>query len=98
MENSDKPFWKRGLNPITMWKPSEMTAERKGKKKKKVATMLLLLLALACSKEEEGCTCTGKYQVVGQEGFFYAEGVDCDTGQPVIDNQGDILTVFKGCN
>lgn len=68
---------------------------------------ILFLALLSCgSDDDEGCKCQGKFARLNSEPgtYFYADDVDCDTGQPMLDiqNQGEIgetnPAFYYGCN
>lgn len=63
---------------------------------RKLLLIIPVLFCISCSKKDnEGCTCYGKFTKDGT-GFFYGQNVDCTTGEPVLSNQtGD--TFFLGC-
>lgn len=67
--------------------------------------LIIPFLFLACSDDEDpGCKCRGEFtRINNTENSFFADGVDCETGQPVLDqqNQGDIgvnnPAIYLGC-
>ena len=66
---------------------------------KKLILITILSIALTgCEKEEDnGCTCKGKFTIDNGQTYFYAYGVDCNTGHrngnPIQSN-----ALYLGCN
>lgn len=64
---------------------------------KKLITILIIATLVSCSNDDE-CTCRGEYFFIDGEnsGTFFAENVDCDTGDrdgvPIQSNAS-----FLGC-
>lgn len=73
---------------------------------KKTILILIGIITFSCSSDDdEGCKCEGKFTRANNSGtYFYVNGVDCDTGQPALDqqNSGEIgqtnPAFYVGCN
>ena len=66
---------------------------------------LIPLLFLACSGDDENnaCECRGEFQMVSYAGTaetFFAEGVECETGEPVLSHQHNMHNPVRylGCD
>ena len=59
--------------------------------------LILAIVLVGCEKEDTGCTCQGKYTFDNGQSYFYANGVDCNTGwrngSPIQSN-----ALYLGCN
>lgn len=67
---------------------------------KKLLYILIPILIASCGSDDEPCTCRGMYSFInidGEENFFKADNVDCETGErpssPIQDN-----ALFLGCD
>lgn len=60
--------------------------------------LLLLFVLSSCSVEKDVCTCTAKYSLFNQNGYFYVENteIDCKTKLPLKPYQPN--AIFCGCN
>jgi hypothetical protein len=73
---------------------------------KRLFFISIILLASCSSDDDAGdCECKGKFQRANDtENYFYANGVDCDTGEPALSqqNEGEIgqtnPAFFIGCD
>ncbi len=66
---------------------------------------LIPLLLLACSSEDEmtDCICRGEFQMISDAGTaetFFADGVECETGEPVLSHQLEMNNPVRylGCD
>lgn len=67
--------------------------------------ILLSFLFLTCSADDEmdDCMCRGEFQMISESGTtetFFADGVECETGEPVLSHQSDMHNPVRylGCD
>ena len=66
---------------------------------KKILLIFLLIAINGCDKEDEGCTCYGKFTKFGNDGYFYIPNlpIDCNTKRPLNPPPGNEDAIFIGC-
>ena len=67
--------------------------------------LIISFLLVACSNDDENhaCSCRGEFQLmsdIGTAETFFADGVECETGEPILSHQMDMGTpaMYLGCD